>query len=186
MNLLFGVDALRAVAFVDDQPESLEPYSLDSPSIEASFMTPNTEPAVLLVGKMKGENIYVKAGNASPVFLVKKGLLDLVGIGVAGLRSKQILDFEADDAAKIVLRHGDVDLTCQKQGTNWRLTQPVQEQAKNGAIRNIIEQVNRLTVETFLAVPPSITTAGFDMPEIRLVVTLKDRIQHRLEIGKLG
>ena len=185
-DLLFGVDALRAVAFVEDQPESLEPYSLDSPSIEASFMMPNTEPAVLLVGKMKGENIYVKAGNASPVFLVKKGLLDLVGLGVAGLRSKQILDFEADDATKIVLRHGDVDLTCQKQGTNWRLTQPVQEQAKNGVIRSILQQVNQLTVEVFLAVLPAITTTGFNTPEVRLGVTLKDRTEHLLEIGKLA
>ena len=71
-DLLFGVDALRVVAFVDDQPKNLQPYGLDSPSIEVSFMVPNTEPAVLLVGKMKGDNIYVKAQNAEPVFLVKK------------------------------------------------------------------------------------------------------------------
>ena len=183
-DLLFGVDALRAVAFIDDQPKSLEPYSLDSPSIEASFMMPNTEPAVLLVGNTEGENIYVKAQNAAPVFLVKKGLLDLVGMGTAGLRDKQILDFEADDAAKIVLRHGDVNLTCQKQGTNWRLTQPVQEQANNGAVRSIIQQVNQLIVEAFLAAAPSITVTGFDEPEIQLVVTLKDRTEHLLEIGK--
>ena len=185
-DLLFGVDALRAVAFVDDQPKSLQPYGLDSPSVEASFMVPNTEPVVLLVGKMKGENIYVKAQNAAPVFLVKKELLDLVGMGVAGLRNKQILDFDGDAAAKIVLQHGDVNLTCQKQGTNWRLTHPVQEQAENRAIRRLIQQVNRLTVESFLGVSPSITTTGFDAPEIRLVVTLKDRTEHLLEIGKLA
>ena len=121
-----------------------------------------------------------------PVFLVKKALLDLVGMGVAGLRDKQILDFDSDAASKIVLKHGDVNLTCQKQGTNWRLTHPVQEQAKNGVIRSIIQQVNRLTVEAFLALSPSITTTGFDRPEIRLVVTLKDRTEHLLEIGKLA
>ena len=185
-DLLFGVDALRTVEFVDDHPKSLQPYGLDSPSIEVSFMMPDTEPAVLLAGKMKGENIYVKVQDAEPVFLVKKALLDLVGMGVAGLRNKQILDFDGDDATKIILKHGDVNLTCQKQGTNWRLTHPVQEQARNGAIRNLIEQVNRLTVEAFLAVSPSINTAGFDTPEIRLVVTLKDRTEHLLEIGKLA
>ena len=184
-DLLFGVDALRVVTFVDDQPKSLQPYGLDSPSVEASFMVPNTEPAVLLVGKMKGDNIYVKAQNAEPVFLVKKALLDLVGIGIAGLRNKQILDFDGDAAAKIVLKHGDVNLTCQKQGTNWRLTHPVQEQAENGVIRRLIQQVNRLTVEKFLAASPSVTATGFDAPEIRFIVTLKDRTEHLLEIGKL-
>ena len=185
-DLLFGVDALRVVAFVNDQPKSLQPYGLDSPSIEASFMVPNTEPAVLLVGQMKDDNIYVKAQNSAPVFLVKKTLLDLVGMGVAGLRNKQILDFDGDDAAKIVLQHGNVNLTCQKQGTNWRLTHPVQEQAENGVVRSIIQQVNRLTVEAFLVVSSPTTTTGFDAPEIRLVVTLKDRTEHLLEIGKLA
>ena len=135
---------------------------------------------------MKGENVYVKAQNAAPVFLVKNALLDLVGMGIAGLRDKQILNFETDDVSKIVLRHGDVNLTCQKQGTNWRLTQPVQEQANNGEVHNILQQVNRLAVEAFLAVVPPTTTTGFDTPEIRLTVTLKDRTEHLLEIGKLA
>ncbi len=185
-DLLFGVDALRAVAFVDDQPKSLQPYGLNSPSVEASFTVPNTEPAVLFVGKMKGENIYVKAQNSESVFLVKKGLLDLVGMGVAELRNKQILDFDGDDADKIVLQHGDVNLICQKQGTNWRLTHPAQEQANNGAVHSVIQQINRLTVEAFLAVAPSVTVTGFNAPEVQLGVTLKDRTEHLLEIGKLA
>ena len=185
-DLLFGVDALRAVAFVDDQPKNLQPYGLDSPLIEASFIVPNSEPAVLLVGTMKGDDIYVKAQNAEPVFLVKKELLNLIGMGVAELRDKQLLDFDADDAAKIVLKHGDVNLTCQKQGTSWRLTHPVQEQANNGAVRAIILEVNRLTVEAFLRASPPIRVTGFDAPEIQLSVTLKDRTEHRLEIGELA
>ena len=135
---------------------------------------------------MKGDNVYVKAPNAKPVVLVKKTLLDLVGIGIAGLRDKQILDFDSDTAAKIILRHSDVNLTCQKQGTNWRLTHPVQERAENGAVRGIIQQVNQLTVEAFLAAVPPITKTGFDAPEVQLVVTLKDRTEHQLEIGKLA
>ena len=185
-DLLFGVDALRVVAFVDDQPKSLQSYGLDSPSIEASFIVPDSEPAVLLVGTIRGDNVYVKAQNTEPVFLVKKELLDLVGMGVAELRDKQLLDFDADDAAKIVLRHGDVNLTCQKQGTSWHLTHPVQEQANNGAVRAIILQVNRLTVEAFLRTSPPIRSTGFDAPEIQLSVTLKDRTEHRLEIGELA
>ena len=183
-DLLFGVDALRVVAFVDDQPKNLQSYGLDAPSIEVSFMVPNAEPAVLLVGKMKGDNVYVKAQNAAPVFLVKKSLLDLVGMGIAGLRSKQILDFDGDDATKFILKHGDVNLTCQKQGTNWRLTQPVQEQTRTGAVPSILRQVNRLTVEAFLAVAPSVTTTGFNTPEVELAVTLKNQTAHLLQIGK--
>ena len=185
-DLLFGVDALKVVEFLDDRPKNLQPYGLDSPSIEVSFMTRDAEPVVLLVGKMKGDDVYVKAQHAEPVFLVKKNLLDLVGVGVAGLRDKQILDFDSDAAAKVVLKHGDVNLTCQKQGTNWRITHPVQEDAKNGAVSSIIYQINQLTVEGFLAASPAITTTGLDAPKVQLAITLKDQTEHLLEIGKLA
>ncbi|MCZ6679405.1 MAG: DUF4340 domain-containing protein [Candidatus Poribacteria bacterium] len=182
-DLLFGVDALKAVEFVADVPQSLQPYGLDSPSIQVSFMVPDAEPAVLLVGKTKDDHVYVKAQNADPVFLVKKELLALVGMGVAGLRDKQILNFNSDDAAKLVLKHGAVTLTCHKQGTNWRLVHPVQEDAKTGAVNSIVYQVNELTVEKFLAPAPTAAVTGLDAPVVQLTVTLKDRTEHTLEIG---
>ena len=183
-DLLFGVDALKAVEFVSDPPKSLQPYGLDAPSIQVSFMVRDVEAAVLLVGKTKGNNVYVKSQSTETVALVKKDFLDLVGMGVAGLRDKQVLDFDSDDAVKLVLRHGDVHLACQKQGTSWRLTHPVQEDAKNGAVSSMLYQINGLKVEKFLADVPNAATTGLDAPEIQVTVTLKDRTQHTLQIGK--
>ena len=183
-DLLFGVDSLKAVEFVSEHPTSLQPYGLDAPVMQVSFMKPGANPAVLLVGKTKGDTVYVKAQHADTVFLVKKDLLNLIGGGVEGLRDKQVLDFKSEDAVKLVLRHGDVTLACQRQGTNWRLTQPVQEDAKNGAVNSIIYQLNQLKVEKFLTDPPTTTVSGLDAPAIQVTVTLKDRTEYSLQIGK--
>ena len=183
-NLLFGVDALKAVAFVSDRPKSLQPYGLDRPSIKVSFMTPDAEPTVFLVGNQTGDNVYVKAQSAEPVFLVKKGILDLVGIGVAGLRHKQVLNFSIDDPVRLTLRHGAVNLTCQRQGINWRLTHPVKENAKNGAVNSIIYEVNELTVIKFFTTSPPSTRTGLDTPDIQLSIVLKSQKEYALQIGK--
>jgi hypothetical protein len=183
-DFLFRVDALKAIAFVDDAPKNLQPYGLDVPSIQVSFMVPNAETVILRVGNIKGDNVYVKSENAKPVFLVKKDLLDLLGMGVAGLRNKNVLNFNIDDATKLSLTHGDVNLTCQKQRTNWRLTHPVQEDAANGAVNGVIYQIYQLTVEKFLAELPDAATTGLDTPEAQFSVTLKDRTEYTLQIGK--
>ena len=183
-NLLFGVDALKAVAFVSDHPKSLQPYGLDRPRIQVSFMIPDAEPTILLVGNQKGDNVYVKAQNAESVFLVKKGILDLVGMGVAGLRHKQVINFSIDDAVRLTLMHGEVNLTCQRQGTNWRLTHPVKENAKNGAVNSIIYEVNELKVVKFFATPPPPATTRFDAPDIQLSVVLNSQQEYALQIGK--
>ena len=183
-DLLFQVDALKAIAFVDDAPKNLQPYGLDVPSIQVSFMVPNAETVILRVGDIKGDNVYVKSENAKPVFLVKKDLLDLLGMGVAGLRNKNVLNFNIDDATKFSLTHGDVNLTCQKQRINWRLTHPVQENAANGVVNGAIYQIYQLTVEKFLAELPDAATTGLDTPEAQFSVTLKDRTEYTLQIGK--
>ena len=183
-DLLFGIDSLKAVEFVSDSPKSLHSYGLDDPSIVVSFTTTDADTAVLLIGKLKGETAYVKSQNAEPVFGVKKNLIDLAGMGVSALRDKQILDFDSDSAVKLTLRHGDAYLTCQKQGTNWRLTHPVQEDAKNGTVNSILYQIGELKVEKFLTETPDVARTGFDAPAIQLTVTLKDSTEHVLQIGK--
>ena len=183
-DLLFSVDSLKAVEFVSDSPKSLHPYGLDDPSIVVSFTTTDADTAVLLIGSLKGETVYVKSQSAEPVFGVKKNLIDLVGVGVSALRDKQILDFDSDSAVKLTLRHGDANLTCQKQGTNWRLIHPVQEDAKNGTVNSILYQIGELKVEKFLTDTPDVTRTGFDAPAFQLSVTLKDGTEHVLQIGK--
>ena len=184
-DLLFGVDALKAVEFVSDHPKSLQPYGLDRPSIQISFMATDAEPTTFLIGKQKDDTVYVKAQNAENVVLVKTDILELVGMGVAGLRDKQVIDFSSDDATKLTLQHGEVNLTCQKQGTNWRLTKPVQEDAKNGAVNSIIYQINTLEAEKFLVKMPNVVAIGLDNPQIQVTVTLDSGKEYVLQIGKL-
>jgi len=178
------VDALKATAFVDDQPKNLSAYGLDRPGLQATFMTADADPVTLLLGSKKGEQVYAKAKHAAPVYLVKGEILDLLGAGVAGLRNKQALDFKSDDAAKVILKYPDATIVCQKQGANWRLTAPVQENAKNGAVTAIVYQVNALKAERFLSDVPRLAETGLDTPDVQLSVVLKNGTEHVLQIGK--
>ena len=182
-DLLFGIDSLKAVEFVAEQPTSLKRYGLEDPLMRVSFFTPDEQPAVLLLGQMQGDMVYAKARNARRVVLVKSQLLELAGLGVAGLRHKQVLDFESEDAIKLAVRHGNVQLTCQKQGVNWRLVSPVQEDAKNGAVNSIIYRLADLTAEKYLASAPDLNVTRLNKPEVQATVTLKNLKEYTLQIG---
>lgn len=182
-DILFGVDSLKALEFVTEQPTNLSRYGLDAPALQVSFFTLDAEPAVLLLGKAKGGSLYAKARNAERVVLVSADILDLIGLGVSGLRHKQVLDFESEDAFKLALRHGDVQLTCQKQGVNWRLVSPVQEDAKNGAVNSIIYRLADLTADKYLASAPNLGVTRLNKPEVQATITLKNLKEHTLQVG---
>ena len=188
-DLLFGVDSLEAVAFVGSPVRNLASYGLAAPSIEIAFTQEGEEkPVILLIGdSAEDETVYVKAGYSRQVARVERVLIDKIALGAAWLRDKQVLNFHIDDVIRLTLRGEDIDsLTCQRLGTNWRLTAPVKEAANNAEVNAIIYELDNLMVDTFVRSDPDLTDSvtGFSNPHVQLTVELRDQKVYTLQVGK--
>ena len=185
-DLLFGVDSLEATAFIDDPDKNLASYGLAPPSIEVAFTQRGQEkPAVLLIGDYTEDGtVYVKAEQSNQVAGVKRPLIDKIALGAAWLRDKQVLSFHIDDAIRLTL-HGEESLTCQRLGTNWRLTSPVKEEANNAEVNAIIYELDDLMADTFVRSEPVLTDAitGFSTPQIQLTIELRNQKVYTLQVG---
>ena len=185
-DLIFGVDSLEAAAFVDAPIKSLASYGLAPPSIEVAFTQRGEEkPAVLFIGnRTRDGTVYVKAEKSTQVVRVKPALIDNIALGAAWLRDKQVLDFHIDDAIRLTFTsHGEEPITCQRLGTNWRITAPVQEDANNVEVNAIIYELDDLIAEAFVRSEP--TTAGFDKPSVQLTLELRNQKVYTLQIGNV-
>ena len=185
-DLLFGVDSLEATAFIDDPDKNLASYGLAPPSIELAFTQRGQEkPAVLLIGDYTEDGtVYVKAEQSDQVAGIKRPLIDKIALGAAWLRDKQVLSFHIDDAIRLTL-HGEESLTCQRLGTNWRLTSPVKEEANNAEVNAIIYELDDLMADTFVRSEPVLTDAitGFSTPQIQLTIELRNQKVYTLQVG---
>ena len=186
-DLLFGVDSLEAAAFVEDSVRNLASYGLAPPSIEVAFTQRGEEkPAVLLIGDYTTDGtVYVKAGQSDQVSRVKRPLIDQIALGAAWLRDKQVLNFHIDDAVRLTLLHGEASLTCQRLGTNWRLTAPVKEEANNAEVNAIIYELDDLMAATYVQNEPALTDAvtGFSTPQVQITVELRNQKVYTLQVG---
>ena len=188
-DLIFGVDSLEAAAFVDDQIKSLASYGLAPPSIQVAFTQRGEEkPAVLLIGDYTQDGtVYVKAEQSTQVSRVKRALIDKIAQGTAWLRDKQVLSFHIDDAIRLTLTsHGEEPVTCQRLGTNWRLTAPVQEDANNTEVNAIIYELDNLMADAFIGSKsaPTDATTGLDKPNVQLTFELRNQKVYTLQVGK--
>ena len=187
-DLLFGVDSLEAVAFVESPAKHLRTYGLAVPAIEVAFTQHGEEtPTTLLIGDAADDGtVYVKAEHSSQIVRVKPGLIDKIALGTAWLRDKQILNFHIDAAIRLTLRSEDAEpLTCQRLGTSWRLTAPVKEAANNIVVNAIIYELDNLMADAYVrrnAIPTDDIT-GFSNPYVQLTVELRDQKVYTLQIG---
>ncbi len=184
-DLLFGVDSLEAAAFVEGPNHNFVSYGFVPPSIEVAFTQRGEEkPAVLLIGnRTQDGTVYVKPEKSAQVVRVKPALIDNIASGAAWLRDKQVLDFHIDDAIRLTFTASEKEaITCQRLGTNWRITAPVQEDANNVEVNAVIYELDDLMAEAFVA-EESITT-GLDKPNMQLTVELRNQKVYTLQIGK--
>ena len=185
-DLLFGVDSLEAAAFVDTPAQNLASYGLAAPSIEVAFTQRGQEkPAVLHIGDATTDGtVYVKAEQSNQVARVERGLIDKIALGAVGLRDKQILNFHIDDAIRLTW-HGEESLTCQRLGTNWRLTSPVKEEANNVEVNAIIYELDDLMADSFVGSTPVLTDAvtGFSNPQLHIALELRNQKVYTLQVG---
>lgn len=188
-DLLFGVDSLEAVAFVESPAKHLQAYGLAAPAIKVAFTQHGEEtPTTLLIGDAADDGtVYVKAEHSSQIVRVKRALIDKIALGTAWLRDKQILNFHIDAAIRLTLRSEDAEpVTCQRLGTSWRLTAPVKEAANNTAVNAIIYELDNLMADAYVgrnSIPTDDIT-GFSNPHVQLTVELRDQKVYTLQIGK--
>ena len=187
-DLLFGVDSLEAAAFVDDSTGSLDSYGLATPSIKVAFTQRGEEKAtVLSIGDYTQDGtVYVKAVQSPQVSRVKRTLIDKIAQGIAWLRDKQVLNFHIDDAIRLTSTlPGETSFTCQRLGTNWRLTAPVREDANNAEVNAIIYELDDLMAAAFVGSKSTLTdtTTGFSNPNVQLTVELRNQKVYTLQVG---
>ena len=187
-DLLFGVDSLEAVAFVESPNKNLEFYGLAVPAMKVAFTQRGEEdPAILCIGDSAEDGtVYVKAEHSSQIVRVKRTLIDNMRLGAAWLRDKQVLNFHIDDAIRLTLRSEDaVPFTCQRLGTNWRLTTPVKEAANDTIVNAIIYELDNLMADAYVGSNAVRTDniTGFSNPYLQLTVELRDQKVYTLQIG---
>ena len=188
-DLIFGVDSLEAAAFVDGPNHNFVSYGLAPPSIKVAFTQRGKEkPAVLFIGnRTQDGTVYVKSEQSEQVVRVKPTLIDNIALGAAWLRDKQVLNFHIDDAIRLTSTlHGETPFTCQRLGTNWRLTAPVQENANNPEVNAIIYTLDDLTAGAFVGNRSTLTdvATGLDKPSLQLTVELRNQKIYTLQVGK--
>ena len=187
-DLLFGIDSLEAAAFVDDSTGNLAAYGLATPSIKVAFtQRGEAEPTILSIGDYRQDGtVYVKAEQSLQVSRVKRILIDKIAQGIAWLRNKQVLNFHIDDTIRLTsTMPGAPAFTCQRLGTNWRLTAPVREDANNAAVNAIIYELDDLMAAAFVRSKSTPTDAatGFSTPNVQLTVELRNQKVYTLQVG---
>jgi uncharacterized protein DUF4340 len=156
---------------VDPNPTSLNDYGLSNPRIEIDFKGPGDKDyKKLLVGDKSptGSDLFAKRNDEKQVFLIPSFQETSLNRTTFDLREKAVLKFDREKVDGIDVTANGKTLTVAKEGSDWKITKPVQTKADFGSVEGLVGRLQSVQMKSIVAdnpPPADLKKYGLDKPE---------------------
>ena len=169
---------IEIVRVIDEHPADLKDYGLNGPRIEVDFKTAgDNDYRRLLIGDKSptGADLFVKRNGETRVFLIPAYMETNFNRTTFDLRDKTLLKFDRDKVGSVEVNAGGKIVQIAKDGSEWKITKPLQARADFGAVEGLIGRVQTARMRSLVTNEPSaaeLKKYGLDKPETTLQMTV--------------
>jgi uncharacterized protein DUF4340 len=170
-SLTSALASAEIVRVIDENPANLTEYGLGNPRIEVDFKAAGDKDyRKLLVGEKTatGSDLYAKRNDDKKVFLIQAMQETSLNRTTFDLRDKGLLKFDREKVDGIDVNAGGKSIAMAKEGSDWKLTRPVQTKADFGSVEGLVGRLQSAQMKSIVAddVPPAdLKKYGLDKPE---------------------
>jgi len=123
--------------------------------------------------------LLVLVGLAAYVYFVEYPAAEREG------KKKTLFEFSTDDVTALTLSYSDREIALKKVDGQWRLERPLQADADETAVKNLLRTIAECEVKKTVEEESSdLSKFGLDNPATRVRVALKDRELPEIRVGK--
>jgi hypothetical protein len=190
-ELIRHLATLRYQRLVEERPETLAPFGLETPTVTLHVrVDAQTPPHVLRLGEKSptGNGYYVHVEGQPAVYLVSTTTGDVLTPSLYDLRDKTVMAFDPADVQAVHVgfaTHPPVILHRQDHG--WQLTAPVTAHADVQQIQTLLQHLRDVKIRAFVAeAPADLAPYGLHPPTLRFDLVIgPERTRHTLQLGTL-
>jgi hypothetical protein len=100
-------------------------------------------------------------------------------------KKKKLVELEEEDVRKVSLTYADRKIVVEKTDGQWKVTEPIQDDADETTVKNLINAIADCEVKRTLDdVPEDLTPFGLKEPFVTVEVSLKDGELPAIQVGK--
>jgi hypothetical protein len=156
---------------IDENPASLKDFGLDKPHAEIDFKRAGDKAfEKLFVGEKSptGASLYAKRNDDKKVFLIPAFQENTFNKSTFDLREKTLVKFDREKVDGVEIDAGGKIVAIAKQGTDWKVTRPIQTKADFGAVEGLIGRLQSAQMKSIVttdAAPADLKKYGLDKPQ---------------------
>ncbi len=156
---------------VFEEPQGPEVYGLDDDDKEIQFTAAGKARTLRFGSKTPvGSNTYAKTGDADAVYAVPTHRADTFRKSLDDLRDKRILRFETSAIDRVEASWPGGGLVLEKADGTWRITAPIEADADQDTVNDLLSDLSFLRATGFVDSPPPDAETGLDDPSFAVVL----------------
>ena len=173
-----NLSSVEVTRVIDDNPSSLKDYGLDQPRVEVDFKADGDKDfKKLFIGEKSptGASLYAKRNDEKRVFLIPAFQDTTFNKSTFDLRDKTLVKFDRDKVDGIELTADGKTTDIAREGSDWKLTKPIQTKADFGSVEGLIGRLQSAQMKSIVttdATPADLKKYGFDKPSAAVTMNL--------------
>jgi hypothetical protein len=188
-KLTAALKAPRALEYRVHTAADFSPFGLTRPEVQLTLTTKKGKEHALWVGADAPESAgrYARLGKGSAVFVVARALARTVDQSALDFLDRNLLKIDSGAVASFQRKKGDDVLELVKKEDAWRMVKPVDQQADEKKVPELLKELGELKAERIVAYKPKdLKEYGLDKPQATVTVKLggEKQAQQVLELGK--
>ena len=179
MNFLQSIQFSKVREFIDENPDSLEPYGLHTPKLKLVLENEKDETQTLSVGNPKADKGYFgKINGSSKVLLVDNKLFETLSQKSVAFLDKTLLEFDEKEVLELSLRSEKETIQVVRgENENWEIQSPIKTAADLSTINSLLFDLKEAQITEFIKI-------SFDIPEVFGLHTPIKTLSLKMKDGK--
>jgi hypothetical protein len=179
-SLLSTLETSKVQEFVEEDAEDLREFGLDSPSLIVQLRQEGEDSwRQLELGSENEDKVFARNPLKSAVFTVEKDLLKELFQEVWEFRSKEVVDVDQGEIAKLRIDRKDSQMTVRHEDFKWFLEAPEGEEEKEVLAYKFWYPIDDIEFEAIAE-----EGAVFPESEVRIIITLDDGSERSFEFAR--
>jgi hypothetical protein len=163
---------------IEENPSSVAEFGLDKPHVEIDFKQAGGKGTEkLLIGEKSptGASLYARRNDDKRVFLIPAFQENTFNRSTFDLREKTLVKFERDKVDAVEVTADGKTLTIAKEGSDWKVTRPIQTKADFGSVEGLIGRLQTAQMKSIVTTDPTpadLKKYGLDKPQETVTLDL--------------
>ena len=184
MNFLQSIQFSRVKEFINENPDSLEPYGLSAPKLK--LILENDKTHVLSLGNLKeGKGYFARVRDSKNIVLVDPRLFEILSKKNVEFLDKTLLEFEEKDILELVLQSENETIRIiQGDNKGWNIISPIKTDIDLSTINSLLFDLKEAKINEFIKISKGTDeTFGLNIPRRSFSIKEKTSSTWTLQLG---